>query len=129
MIENLHQNTGKTLQQWMDLVQKENLPKYGEIVKFLKEQHALTHGFANLVALKAKGSDVGSVPNQADLIRQQYQGKEHFKLLYEKLVTEIQKLESDIEIAPKRLMCVSDGKSSLPPYNPLSKLALKPALT
>ena len=101
MIENLYKNTGKTLEQWIDTVKKENFEKHGEIIRFLKEQHSLTHGFANLIAHKAKGSDAGSAENQDDLITKQYQGKEHLKPLYEKVITEIQKFGKDIEIAPK----------------------------
>lgn len=52
MIENLHKNSGKTLDEWIDIVKKENIAKHGEIIKFLKEQHSLTHGFANLIALE-----------------------------------------------------------------------------
>lgn len=57
MIENLRKNTGKTLEQWIDIVKKQNFAKHGEIIKFLKEQHEFTHGFANLVAHKANESD------------------------------------------------------------------------
>ena len=101
MIDNLHKNTGKTLEQWTAIVTKENFAKYGEVVKFLKEKHSLTHGFANLIAHKAKGSDAGSAENQDDLIIKQYQGKEHFKPLYDKLMENIQQFGNDIEIAPK----------------------------
>ncbi len=59
MIENLHKNTGKTIEQWIAIVNKENFAKHGDMVKFLKEKHSLTHGFANLIAHKAKGSDAG----------------------------------------------------------------------
>jgi hypothetical protein len=89
MTENLHKNTGKTLEDWITIVKKENLVKHGEMVSFLKEQHALTHGFANLIALKAKGSDAGSAENQDDLIVSQYKGKEHLKPIYDKLLSEI----------------------------------------
>jgi hypothetical protein len=69
MIENLYKNTGKTLEEWIKTVNKENLAKHGEIIKFLKEEHLLTHGFANLIALKSKGTDAGSAENQDDLIK------------------------------------------------------------
>jgi len=121
MIENLHKNTGKTLQQWIDLVQKENFPKHGEIIKFLKEHHSLTHGFANLIALKAKGSDAGSAENQDDLIRQQYQGKEQFQPLYERLITEIQKFGEDIEIAPKKAYVSLRRKKQFAIFQPATK--------
>ena len=101
MIENLHKNTGKTLEQWIDTVKKENIEKHGEVIRFLKEKHSLTHGFANLIAHKSKGSDAGSAENQDDLIIKQYQGKEHLKLLFDKLLSEIQKFGDDVEIAPK----------------------------
>jgi hypothetical protein len=86
MIENLHRNTGKTLEQWTDIVKKENFAKHGGVIKFLKDRHGLTHGFANLIAHKAKGSDADSGKNKNDLIELQYKGKEHFKPLYEQLL-------------------------------------------
>ena len=101
MIDNLYKNTGKTLEQWIDIVNKENFAKHGEIMKFLKETQGLSHGFANLVALKTKGSDAGSAENQDDLITKQYQGKEHLVPVYQKIMSEIEKFGNDIEIAPK----------------------------
>lgn len=101
MIENLHKNTGKSLEQWTDIVKMENFAKHGEVIKFLKDKHGLTHGFANLIAHKAKGSDADSAENQNDLIELQYKGKEHFKPLYDKLLCEIKVFGEDFEIAPK----------------------------
>ncbi len=121
MIENLYKNTGKTLEQWIDVIKKENLAKHGEMVKFLKEQHSLTHGFANLIALKAKGSDAGSAENQDDLIKKQYQGKEHFMPLYQNLISEIQKFGKDIEIAPKNAYVSLRRKKQFAILQPLTK--------
>lgn len=101
MIDNLYKNTGKSLEQWMVIVKKENIAKHGEIIKFLKETHGLTHGFANLIAHKSKGSDAGSAENQEDLITKQYTGKENLVPVYQKLMAEIEKFGNDIEIAPK----------------------------
>jgi len=101
MIENLHKNTGKTLEQWTAIVKKENFAKHGEVIKFLKDKHGLTHGFANLIAHKAKGSDADSAENKNDLIELQYKGKEHFKPLYSRLMHEIQLFGGGFEIAPK----------------------------
>ena len=61
MMQNIQKNTGKTFNQWIELVQKKNFAKHGEVIKFLKEEHGFTHGYANFVAHKAKGSDAGSV--------------------------------------------------------------------
>lgn len=99
--ENIFKNTGKTLDQWISIVKKEKFEKHGEIIKFLKEDHSFTHGFANFVALKARGADAGSAENKDTLIEKQYKGKELFLPVYNKLIKEILKLGKDIEIAPK----------------------------
>lgn len=101
MVDNLYKNTGKTLEQWITIVQKENFIKHGEAMNFLKGEHGLTHGFANLIVHKANGTDAASAENQDDLILKQYAGKEHFKPLYEKLMSEILNFGGDVEIAPK----------------------------
>lgn len=101
MIENLQKNTGKSLEHWVEIVKKEKIEKHGQIVKFLKDNHAFTHGFANLVAHKTLSSDAGSVEDKNDLIEKQYTGKEHFRPIYANLIREIQKFGNDVQIAPK----------------------------
>lgn len=102
MIENLHKNTGKTLEEWVDIVRREGLEKHGQIVKFLKAEHSFTHGFANLVAHKVLKSDAGSADSHSDLIAEQYKGKEHFKPLYDKLIAITRDFGGDMDIAPKK---------------------------
>lgn len=121
MIGNLQVNTGKTLEQWIDIVKNENLVKHGEIIKYLKEKHGFTHGFANLVAHKSKGSDAGSAANTGSLIEKQYQGKEHFKPLYDKLLGEIQTFGPDIETAPKNAYVSLRRKKQFAVLKPATK--------
>ncbi|WP_373524426.1 DUF5655 domain-containing protein [Aquiflexum sp.] len=101
MLDNLHKNTGKSLEEWMVFVKGKSFEKHGQIMKFLKEEEGLTHGFANLIALKTLATDAGSVEDKHELIENQYKGKEHFKPIYEHLISEILKFGNDIEIAPK----------------------------
>jgi len=101
MIENLHKNTGKTLEQWIEIVNQKQLVKHGEMVSFLKTEYGLGHGFANLVAHRSLGSDAASAASVEQLIDKQYKGKEHFQPLYNYLLAEIQKFGPDIEIVPK----------------------------
>ena len=121
MVENLQKNTGKSLEEWIAIVRQENFEKHGQIVKFLKEQHAFTHGFANLVALKTKGTDAGSVENKNDLVVKQFKGKEHFKGLYDSLVAEIQTFGNDIEIAPKNAYVSLKRKKQFATLQPATK--------
>jgi len=101
MIDNLQKNTGKSLEEWVSIVKKENFSKHGEILKFLKSNHGFTHGFANLIAHKTLKSDAGSASGLDELISKQYKGKEHLLPLYEKLKAEIKTFGNDIEFAPK----------------------------
>lgn len=121
MIDNLHKNTGKTLEQWIETVNARSFAKHGEIISFLKDTHGLTHGFANLIAHKAKGSDAGSADNPDDLIAKQYLGKEHFRPLYDKLMSEIMAYGNDIEIAPKNTYVSLRRKKQFAILNPATK--------
>ncbi len=121
MIDNLQKNTGKTLEQWKEIVARKKFEKHGEIMKFLKEEHSLTHGFANLVALKYRGTDAGSAASEDDLITKQYQGKEHFKPLYDKLMSEIKKFGKDVEVAPKNAYVSLKRKKQFAILQPATK--------
>lgn len=121
MIENLYKNTGKTLGEWIEIVNKEHIVKHGEIIQFLKDKHQFTHGFANLVAHKVKESDADSVENKADLITKQYLGKEHFKPIYDQLIAEILTFGNDIEIAPKNAYVSLRRKKQFATLNPATK--------
>jgi predicted transport protein len=102
MIDNLKANTGKDLSHWIKVVNKSGLGKHGEIVKMLKTDHGFTHGYATLVAHKAKQSDAGSSADD-DLITAQYSGpKESLKPIYDSLMKEISKFGKDVELAPKK---------------------------
>lgn len=103
MIKNLEEKTGKKFSEWINLVKNSGLEKHGEIMKLLKsDTYGLTHGYANLIAHKAKETDAGSASSEASLVDDQYKGKETLRPIYEGLIAEIQKLGSDVELAPKR---------------------------
>lgn len=101
MIENLKNNTGRSLEEWIEMVKAQNLEKHGAIIKYLKSEHNFTHGFANLVAHKTLQSDAGSAPDSNELIDKQYIGKEHFKPIYTTLLEKIKGFGPDVEVAPK----------------------------
>lgn len=97
--------------------------------EILKEEHGHSHGFANLIAHKAKGSDAGSAENQDDLIVKQYKGKEHLKPIYDQLISEIKAFGDDIEIAPKNAYVSLRRKKQFALLNPATKQDLKLVLT
>lgn len=102
MIANFKEKTGKTLEQWIAIAKKSGAVKHGEIVKMLKTDHGMTHGFANLVAHKTLKSDAGSVGETTDLVAAQYAGgKAGLKPIYDALI-KAAKSCGKIEVAPKK---------------------------
>jgi predicted transport protein len=104
MIQNYPANTGKTLDEWLIIIAQSNLSKHGEIIKFLKTEHGMGHGYANLAAHKHLSSDAGTKAKAGeDLVAPQYSGpKAALKPIYDALVAMLQKLGSDVEFAPKK---------------------------
>jgi len=103
MIANLPAKTGKTLDQWVAVVNESKLQKHGEIVTLLKAEHAMGHGYANLVAHKALASDAQSVAETTDLVAAQYSGaKAALRPIYDALVAAIRKFGDDVELSPKK---------------------------
>ena len=99
MLANLPEKTGKPLDEWLGLIAaQDGLEKHGQIVTFLKGDHGVTHGFANLIAAKALESDA-----PADPVAEQYSGaKAALKPIHDAIVEYAKSLGDDVEIVPKK---------------------------
>ena len=104
MIANMKSKTGKTLEQWLAIAKKTGAEKHGQIVKALKSDHGLTHGYANLVAHNLLKSDAGSkAAGGTDLVAAQYAGpKADLKPIYDAVIKAARSIGGDVEIAPKK---------------------------
>lgn len=102
MIQNLQAKTGKSLDEWVVIARSWELGKHREILNRLKDEHGLTYGYANLVALTAMQTDAR--PKEADdLVAAQYAGaKAGLRPVYEALVTAVSRFGPDVEFAPKK---------------------------
>ena len=73
MIENLPQKTGRSLEQWFAVLDGTNLTKHTELMNHLKQEHGVSHGFANGIVLRYR--ERGSAPSNEDaLVDLQYAG-------------------------------------------------------
>ncbi|MEM7081916.1 MAG: DUF5655 domain-containing protein [Pseudomonadota bacterium] len=98
MLKNIPEKTGKTLKQWKGLIAKADVMKHGQIVKWLKTEHQVTHGFANLITSEYLKSD-----EEGDLVAAQYAGaKAGLKPLHDAIVKYAESLGKDVELAPKK---------------------------
>lgn len=102
MIQNMEEKTGKTLPQWLAITVDSVFSKHGEILKHLKQEHGVTHGFASLIAHETLNARKGE-SEEVDLVSAQYQGpKADLKPIYDKLVLITQGFGSAMELAPKK---------------------------
>ncbi|TQV88504.1 DUF5655 domain-containing protein [Aliikangiella coralliicola] len=100
MRNNLAEKTGKNFDEWQVVVAQSKLEKHGQIVKMLKADHQVTHGFANLIAHDFLNANSGS--EEPDLIAAQYSGaKQDLKIIYDALIEKVSKF-GDVEVSPKK---------------------------
>lgn len=102
MLANLPDKTGKTLKQWLAVCRKHPLDKHGELVKMLKNDHGVTHGFANLIVHEYRGAarDGGGA---SDPVAAQYDGaKKDLRPIYDALIAVVKSFGEDVEVAPKK---------------------------
>ncbi len=99
MLANIPDKTGKSLAAWKKLIGDSGHEKHGAIVKWLKAEHGVTHGFANLISAKFREND----QKNEDLIEAQYAGaKLDLKPIHDAIVDYALSLGADVELAPKK---------------------------
>jgi predicted transport protein len=103
MIDNMPKNTGKSLVEWFKTIKAVELEKHGAIMKLLKGEHGVTHGYANTISILYRQELEGGAPTENDLIAGQYAGsKAGLRPIYDAIISAVSKFGSDIEIAPKK---------------------------
>jgi len=131
MLANIPAKTGRPLAEWIGLINKAGFEKHGQIINFLKGEHGVTHGFANLIAAKSRetGEDI-------DLTAAQYAGaKQSLRPIHDEILKFATALGSDVEIAPKKASVSLRRKKQFALITPATKtridlgIALKGAAT
>ncbi len=80
------------------ILKEKAFEKHSLAVKYLKEQHNVTHGFANTIVTLSK--DNNETPE--DLVVSQYLGKEDLIPIYKALIAIVESLGDDVTITPKK---------------------------
>lgn len=98
MIDNMPEKTGKSLDEWKSVLKAQAFEKHGQAVNYLKKEHGVTHGFANTIVTLSKDES----NDTADLVADQYKGKEALQPIYEALIKAVQAFGSDVTVTPKK---------------------------
>ena len=100
---NLEAQSGKSKAQWLKLATAKKLDKHGELVAWLKNEHGIGHGYANLIAIRARETASGGTSAPEDLVLAQYAGaKTALKPIYDNVIATVQGFGTDVEVAPKK---------------------------
>ena len=117
MINNMPEKTGKPLEEWIEILKEKSFTKHSEAVKFLKQNHGVTHGFANTIVALSKADQT----DESDLLTNQYKGKEQLFPIYEKLVKTVEAFGADVTITPKKTEVSLDRKKKFAVIKPATK--------
>lgn len=102
MINNMPDKTGKSFAEWQQLLSQSGLEKHGDIMRLLKGEYGVTHGFANTISILFREQQAGGPPEEDDLVTAQYVKKPHFLPVYQRLIEKIQSFGGDVTVAPKK---------------------------
>lgn len=125
MVMNIAKITGKSVIDWVKIVEKSRVMKHGEIVKMLKTDYNFRYGYANYVAHKTLQSDAGSAVSERSLIDEQYKEEKNVLLpIYELLISKIISFGSDIIVDPKKAYVSLKRKKQFALIQPSTKTRL-----
>ena len=102
MIRNLEEMTGKSLDAWVAIVQESGADKVRARINYLKDEHGLTYGYANLVALTAKDRETAAEtpPDPVDAL---FDGpKAGLRPVYDRILSAARAFGDDVIESPKR---------------------------
>lgn len=102
MGENLRAKTGKGLDEWVATARAAGIAGHMALVSYLKSEHGLGHGYANMIVHAANASAAVSQDGD-DLVTAAFDGTQaHWRPLYDRLVGLVQGFGGDVEFAPKK---------------------------
>lgn len=103
MVANMPDKTGKSIDEWLQVLKGKEELKHGQLTKLLKTDHGLTHGYAQMIAHIFMGGIEAFNRDEDEEVRSQYAGaKESLRPWYDTLAKAIMEFGSDVQLAPKK---------------------------
>src|SRR4029077_13265162 len=104
-LRNIEAKSGRSIDEWVALIDASGRRRHGEIVPWLKAEHGLTHGSAHRLALVTierlsapSGAGTGSSPE--DVLYPE--GRRHLLPIHQALMGVVRGFGDDVEVAPKK---------------------------
>ena len=102
MEANLEEKTGHDLKCWITTISRSGEEKHMAIIKFLKSEQGLTHGYANFIAFKYR-EQLEAPQTEDDWLKSQYSGaKAGLKPIYDSLCNLVKSFGNDVDISPRK---------------------------
>lgn len=102
-LANIERDSGLTPARVAELATSAGLDKHGAIVAMLKSEHGITHGNANLLAVKARELLAGGPASDDELLAAQYAGgKAHLRPVHDELVAAATALGDDVDVVVQK---------------------------
>ncbi|HXI14248.1 MAG TPA: DUF5655 domain-containing protein [Thermoanaerobaculia bacterium] len=101
---NIPKRTGRTMDEWVRLVQLQGPPVFKDRIEWLKTEHAMKSVTAKVIADKASGGSWSRLYENSDaLIETLYAGaRAPLRNMYDQLVTVITRLGDDVKVSPRK---------------------------
>jgi predicted transport protein len=128
MVNNLQAKTGKPLEEWIEIINKQPFTRTSDKVSYLKKEYGQGQGYAGLIIYHAKIALSGAPDTPEQLIEKQYLGKENLKPIYDKLVDIVSKFGEDVEIAPRNSYVSITRNTQFAMFTPATKIRFDVAL-
>jgi hypothetical protein len=102
-IRNIEAQTGKSLDELIQIGLATGTDKHTAIRKFFQDEYGLTYGNANTLAVLTRDKLKGAAGEEENFVDVQYSGKKAaLRPIYDALIEQVGSFGDDVEIAPKR---------------------------
>ena len=104
MIGNMPEKTGKSLKEWHQLLSKTELQKHGDLMKLLKGEHGVSHGFANTIAQLYLKPELlqPQTASDTDMDKELLSGKEDISEVFHKAKAMFESIQGEVEFSYKK---------------------------
>ena len=104
MIGNMPEKTGKSLEEWHSILKATSHQKHGDLMKVLKGEYGVSHGFANTIAQLYLKPELLSPNTESEdsLDTELLAGKEDITEVFKKVKAMFESVEGQVEFSYKK---------------------------